>query len=199
LHCPQKFKDNMSHKTSSKTTSIMPYKISLFIHLLVEKICLFLVVALVFSEICIVFLRYIYDIGFLQLHDFALYNFSALVMFSVVYTFGCNKHVRVDVFREKHSIKVQQRVDIIAVVGFLIPFFTLILYWVWSDIVYAWSILEGSRETGGLGGLYLVKSTLPLVCLLMIIQGVCVIIRHGQFLSETPESLATLNNTEVSH
>ncbi|MEH6445962.1 MAG: TRAP transporter small permease subunit [Oceanospirillaceae bacterium] len=199
MHFSQKIPDGIPHKTLFKISSSMPYKISLFIHLLVEKICLFLVVALVFSEICIVFLRYIYDIGFLQLHDFALYNFSALVVFSIVYTFGCNKHVRVDVFRENQSIKVQQQVDIIAVVFFLMPVFLLILYWVWSDIYYAWSIFEGSRETGGLGGLFLVKSTLPLVSLLMFIQGACVIVRRGKYLSQIPDSLAASSNVEAHH
>ena len=113
----------------------------------------------------------------------SVYSFSGLVLMSVLYTFGRNEHVRVDVFREGHSVKIQQWVDIVSIVLFLIPFFALILYWVWPDIQYAWSIKEGSQETGGLGGLYLVKSILPMVSALMIVQGLIVILKRGVYLN----------------
>jgi TRAP-type mannitol/chloroaromatic compound transport system permease small subunit len=113
----------------------------------------------------------------------SVYSFSGLVLMSVLYTFGRNEHVRVDVFREGQSVKIQQWVDIVSIVLFLIPFFALILYWVWPDIQYAWSIKEGSQETGGLGGLYLVKSILPMVSALMIVQGLIVILKRGVYLN----------------
>lgn len=113
----------------------------------------------------------------------SVYSFSGLVLLSVLYTFGRNEHVRVDVFREGQSEKIQQWVDIASIVLFLIPFFALVLYWVWPDIQYAWSIKEGSQETGGLGGLYLVKSILPLVSALMIVQGLIVILKRGVYLN----------------
>jgi TRAP-type mannitol/chloroaromatic compound transport system permease small subunit len=113
---------------------------------------------------------------------------------SIIYTYGRNNHVRVDVFREKQLVKMQQLVDIISIVLFLIPFFFLTLYWVWPDIVYAWQITEGSRETGGLPGLFLVKSSLPLMCILMIVQSLFIVIRRGQFMAlnedDKPQSLA---------
>ncbi len=174
-----------------------PYKLGLFIHLLVEKICLYLITALVVSEILIVLLRYIYGIGFLQLHDFALYSFSVLVVLSVVYCFGHDNHVRVDVFREKHSVKLKKIIDIVSVLGFLLPFYALVLYWVWPDIHYAWSIAEGSRETGGLGGLFLVKSALPVAAVLMILQGMVVVFRGGKYLFSA-ESTVLENGLEKS-
>ncbi|WP_114284499.1 TRAP transporter small permease subunit [Candidatus Halocynthiibacter alkanivorans] len=173
------------------------YKLSEFLHLLVEKICLYLVCALVISEITIVLLRYIYGIGYLQLHDFALYSFSALVVLSVVYCFGRNSHVRVDVFREKHSVRLKKIVDIVSIIGFLLPFYLMILYWVWPDILYAWSIAEGSRETGGLGGLFLVKTTLPVACMLLIVQGIAVVVRGGKYLYGEGQS-AAVNGSESS-
>ncbi|EPJ49733.1 MAG: hypothetical protein OFPI_22920 [Osedax symbiont Rs2] len=166
----------------------MSYKIGLLIHLLVEKLCLYLVAVLVICEIAIVLLRYIYGIGFLQLQDLALYSFSILVVLSIVYGFGRNEHVRVDVFRERQGQRLKRQIDAVAILLLMIPFFTLTLYWVWPDISYAWKITEGSRETGGLAGLFLVKSALPLVCILMITQGIVVIFRAGRYLSEKPET-----------
>lgn len=172
-------------------------RINLVLHLLVEKLCSLLLLGLVVSEIATVLLRYIYDIGFLKLHDFALYSFSVLVVMSLVYTLGANKHVRVDVFREKQSPQIKQLIDIIAIVLFLIPFFSITLYWVWPDIQYAWSIYEGSRETGGLPGLFIIKSSLPLMCALMIIQSLFVVIRRGKYLNLETEAPATINTSEV--
>lgn len=139
-----------------------------------------LVIGLVVSQIAIVLLRYIYGIGFLQLQNFSLYCFSALVVLSVVYTYGRNKHVRVDVFREKQRQSTQQWVDIVSLLFFLMPVFSLTLYWVWPDISYAWSIKEGAKETGGLGGLYIVKSALPLSCALLIMQALIAILHRGR-------------------
>ncbi|MCJ8300954.1 MAG: TRAP transporter small permease subunit [Pseudomonadales bacterium] len=167
----------------------MSYKLGLLIHLLVEKLCLYLVAVLVMCEVMIVLLRYVYGIGFLQLQDLALYSFSILVVLSIVYGFGRNEHVRVDVFRERQGRHLKRRIDAVAIILLMVPFFALTLYWVWPDITYAWKITEGSRETGGLPGLFLVKSALPLVCILMIMQGIVVLLRGGRYLqdeSDTP-------------
>ncbi len=157
-------------------------KFGFFIHLVVEKLCLYLLVVLVLCEITIVLLRYIYGIGFLQLQDLALYSFSILVVLSIVYGFGRDGHVRVDVFRERQGQRLKQQIDAAAILLLMIPFCALTLYWVWPDISYAWQIFEGSRETGGLPGLFLVKTSLPLVCCLMILQGIVVLLRGGRYL-----------------
>lgn len=171
----------------------MPFKslslatnISLIIHLFVKKICISLITILAVSEMATVILRYVYGVGFLKLHDIALYSFSCLVVFSIVYTFGLNEHVRVDVFREKQTQRIKRMVDCLSITFFLIPFFSLIIYYVWPDILYSWSIYEGSRETGGLAGLFLVKTTVPLVCALLIIQGLVVLFNAGAYLNDTP-------------
>jgi len=156
-------------------------KVSSHVQSGVEKLCSYLLIVLIFSEISIVMLRYIYNVGFLKLHDIALYSFSALVILSIVYSFGCNAHVRVDVFRDKQSDKSKRLIDKFAILFCLYPLFSFILYWVWPDIIYAWSIFEGSRETGGLAGLFLVKSMLPLVAVLMMIQGSYVLLNGGNY------------------
>jgi len=158
-------------------------KMSYYIHSAVEKVCCYLLIVLIFSEISIVILRYIYGVGFLKLHDIVLYSFSALVILSIVYSFGCNTHVRVDVLRDKHCHNTKRLIDCFSILFCLYPLFSFILYWVWPDITYAWSIFEGSRETGGLAGLFLVKSLLPLVAVLMLVQGSYVLLNGGHYLT----------------
>lgn len=155
--------------------------LALSLQRLCGAICVVLLAGLAFSEIAIVLLRYIYGIGFLQLQDFAAYCFAALVVLGIPYALGRDAHVRVDVFREKQSPATRRAVDMAGIVLLLMPVFTLLLYHVWPDIQYAWQIKEGSKETGGLPGLYLIKSCLPLAAVLMLIQGGAILLRKGEY------------------
>lgn len=156
--------------------------IGLKLHHITGAVCIALLACLTTSEVLVVMLRYVYGIGFLQLQDFAAYSFAALLVLGVPYALARDAHVRVDVFREHQTEALKRRIDIAAVLLLLIPVFGLTLYSVWPDISYAWEIKEGSKETGGLPGLFLVKSALPLSCALMIIQGLLIVvrIRHEQ-------------------
>lgn len=161
----------------------MLISLGLTLHRLTGALCILLLTGLAFTEVAVVLLRYIYGIGFLQLQDFAAYCFAALVVLGIPYALGRDAHVRVDVFRESQSPAARRGVDMAGVVLFLIPVFSLTLYHVWPDIQYAWQIQEGSKETGGLPGLYLIKTCLPISCVLMLIQGVTILARKGEFLS----------------
>lgn len=74
--------------------------------------------------------------------------------------------------------------DRVGILALLFPVFGLTLYSVWPDILYSWSIREGSTETGGLAGLYLVKTCLPISCVLMMIQGMAILARRQDLVAE---------------
>lgn len=142
-----------------------------FLHRATMWVCLLLLVLLLCSQISIVILRYCFGAGFLELQDFTAYAFASLVTLSIPVALVLDRHVRVDVWREHQSIKLRRRMDQLGVLALLLPVFVLCLYLVYPDIAYAWQIREGSRETGGLPGVYLVKSLFPLSCVLLILQG----------------------------
>ena len=165
-------------------TTIQPMKayqqLCHVLHRLTLYGCVGLLALLLCSETLIVILRYCFGIGFLELQDFAAYVFASLFMLGLPAALVMNRHVRVDVIRERQSLKSRRRVDHAATVVLLVPVFVLCLYWVYPDIAYAWKIREGSRETGGLGGVYLIKSVLPLTCVLMIMQAVASLADDGE-------------------
>lgn len=152
-------------------------KIGLKLHDLTGAICIVLLTCLTVSEVLVVMLRYIYGIGFLQLQDFAAYSFAALLVLGIPFALARDAHVRVDVFRVRQSLALKSKIDIAGVALLLIPVFGLTLYSVSPDISYAWEIKEGSRETGGLPGLFLIKTALPVSCVLMIFQGLLIMTR----------------------
>ena len=64
--------------------------------------------------------------------------------------------------------------------GTLLLLFPVCLYIFFSSLEYvtaSWSILEGSREAGGLDGVFLLKTAIPVMAVLLLLQG-CSIILH---------------------
>ena len=139
---------------------------SLFV---VLYLCLTCVGVLLAGQIAIVLLRYVMGVGFLELQDLVTYAFSALVVLAVPLAYWNGRHVRVDVLSSrlgKRSLTVIERATALFLV---LPVFGLLLVDAWPLVANAFAIREGSRETGGLGGLFLIKGT-------VIVMGVLVIL-----------------------
>jgi len=139
-------------------------------HRLVRGLCLVLLGGLLSVQLAVVLLRYGLGSGALWLQDLSAYLFAALVLLALPVALADDRHVRVDVLRERQGARTRARIDTAGWLLLLLPALLLTLHHVVPDIFYAWSIREGSRETGGLGGVFLVKTVLPLSCLLMLLQ-----------------------------
>lgn len=129
------------------------------------------------AVLAIVVLRYGFGTGFIELQDAAAYAFAVLMALSIPVTLARGGHVRVEVVSERLPRAYLRGADAVALVIFLIPVFGLLIRAFWPDLVYAWSIREGSVETGGLGGLFLVKTALPVAAALTILQGLAQVLR----------------------
>ena len=157
----------------------MTDRIARALHRLTGVICQGLMVLIVAGQLAVVILRYVFGMGFIELQDAVAYSFAALVVLGLPVALREDGHVRVDVFRAGQSPVWQRRFDTVGTLVFLLPVYALVIWWVMPDVIFSWSILEGSKETGGLPGMFLVKSTLPLACLLMIVQGLAGLkVRH---------------------
>ncbi|HSH43916.1 MAG TPA: TRAP transporter small permease subunit [Arenicellales bacterium] len=136
----------------------------------------FACMALALLVLVIVVLRYCFGTGFIELEDAARYTFAVVVIFSLPVCLRRHGHVRVEVLSERLSPDYRRTVDAVALVLFLIPVFGLVIVAGWSELAYSWSIREASVETGGLPGLFIVKTALPLGALLMILQGAAAVL-----------------------
>ncbi|MCR9087877.1 MAG: TRAP transporter small permease subunit [Rhodobacteraceae bacterium] len=147
------------------------------LHRLTRAVCIAALAVIVTGQLAVVILRYGFGIGFLELQDAVAYAFAALVVLGLPVALYDDAHVRVDVFREGQTPRTRARFDLAGLVLFLVPVFGLTLWHVWPDVTYSWSIREGSIETGGLPGFFLVKTCLPIACALMMLQGVARVLR----------------------
>ncbi len=128
------------------------------------------------SVLSIVILRFGFDTGFIKLQNLAGYAFAVLMILSLPYCLRRGGHVRVEVLSERMPDGYARLADLVALFAFVIPVFGL-LAWAWlPDLAYSWSIREGAIETGGLRGVYLIKSMLPVAGVLMILQAIAVLL-----------------------
>ncbi|WP_161470967.1 TRAP transporter small permease subunit [Tropicimonas marinistellae] len=142
------------------------------VHAITRRMCQLMLGLIFLGQLAVVILRYVFGVGFIELQDAVAYSFATLVVLGLPLAQALDVHVRVDIFRALQSHKAQLWTDRVGIVALLMPLFGLTIWWVWPDVAYSWSIREASTETGGLPGLYLIKSMLPLACALMILQGV---------------------------
>lgn len=126
--------------------------------------------AIVFlGQLAMVLMRYLLGIGFLEIQDGVNYAFAALVALSVAVSFDADRHVRVDVFRQKWSEQANRRIDLLGDLFLALPVFGLMSWTAFPLVRNSWAILEGSPETGGLPGLYLVKTCLLILPALVLL------------------------------
>ncbi|WP_338048886.1 TRAP transporter small permease subunit [Rhodobaculum claviforme] len=144
---------------------------------LARVVCGTAAAVLVTLVLSIVVLRYGFGTGSIKLQDGATYAFAVFLIFSLPVCLARGGHVRVEVLSERLPPGYIRAADAVALVVFLIPVFGLILWAGWSDLAFAWRIREASVETGGLPGLYLVRTALPVAAVLMIVQGVAAVLR----------------------
>ena len=77
-------------------------------------------------------------------------------------------------------------VDFLGSLLLLIPVAFFIFWSSWNYVLQSWSVLEGSREAGGLPLVYLLKSLMLLLPLLLLLQAAVMLLqslselrRHG--------------------
>ena len=141
-----------------------------------RAICALAGLLLAGSVLTIVVLRYGFGAGHIALQDLASYAFAVFLVFSVPVCLARDGHVRVEVLSERLGAAYARRADQVAFVAFLLPVFGLAVWAYWPELSYSWRIGEASVETGGLPGLFLVKTALPVAAVLTIVQGFAAIV-----------------------
>ncbi len=131
-----------------------------------------LTVVMVIVTFLIVVLRYVFSIGWIAMQESVIYLHSLVFMLGAAYTLKRNAHVRVDIFYEKMSPRSRAWVDLLGAVLLLLPFCIFIIYISWNYVSLSWSLLEGSRDAGGLPAVFLLKTTIPVMAVLLILQGI---------------------------
>jgi TRAP-type mannitol/chloroaromatic compound transport system permease small subunit len=131
-----------------------------------------LALVMVLLTFAIVLLRYALNSGGALLPETVMYLHGTFFMLAIALGISENTHVRVDILYSRRIPAQQQWIDLAGHVLFLLP---VAVFMIWVSLPYvssSWQILEGSSEVGGIPGVFLLKTLMPLTGLLLLTQGI---------------------------
>ncbi len=144
----------------------------------VGKLISWLTLAMVITTFSVVVLRYLFDSGWIALQESVTYMHSLVFMLGAAYTLKHDGHVRVDILYQRFSPKTRAIIDALGALLLLLPVSGFIIWSSWHYVSESWQVLEGSRHSGGLPGLFLLKSCIIAMAVLLILQGIAMFLQN---------------------
>ncbi|WP_227370475.1 TRAP transporter small permease subunit [Halomonas sp. M20] len=142
------------------------------------KALTWLVLIMMLTEFSIVVLRYLFNVSNTPMQESVMYLHATVFLLAAGYTLKHDGHVRVDIFYRSMSMKKKAWVDLMGTVFLLLPVMIFVVMASLGYVEKSWRILEGSPESGGLPGVFLLKTLIPVFAILMILQGLVEITRN---------------------
>jgi TRAP-type mannitol/chloroaromatic compound transport system permease small subunit len=140
-------------------------------------------------------LRYGFAFGRVWMQELYVVLAGVSFMILLARVHGEDGHVRVDILWRRWSERRRALVDLAGNLLFVLPW-TLVLIWSsWGFVRLSWSVLEPSAQAGGLPGLFLVKSVIPLAALLLLLQALAGAARALLRLAGRPDPLGPAGTT----
>ena len=139
-------------------------------------------VLMVLTTCLVVILRYGFGTGSVFLQETVIYMHSLVIMFGLAYTLKHDGHVRVDLLYNSQTPRNQAWTNLFGHLFLLLPFslilvreslgITASIPLERSYVGRSWSVFEGSAEVGGLPGIFLLKSLIPISGGLLAMQAI---------------------------
>ncbi len=132
---------------------------------------------MVLVTFAVVVLRYAFNTGWIAMQESITYLHALVFMLGAAYTLKHDGHVRVDIFYQKFGEKGRAWINLLGTALLLYPLMIFILWISWDYVSESWKVMEGSREAGGLPGVFLLKTLLLLMPVAMMLQGLVLMLR----------------------
>lgn len=133
-----------------------------------------LALAMVVVTVVVVVLRYFFDLGWIWLQESVVWMHAVTFMIAAAYTLNADEHVRVDIFYRRMTPRRRHLVDLLGSLLLLLPVCGFLFFYSLDYVADSWQVLESSREAGGLPGLFLLKTIIPVTALLLALQGLTI-------------------------
>ena len=135
-----------------------------------------LTLAMVLVTAAVVLLRYVFGVGWIWLQETVTWMHAAVFLLAAAYTLSRDEHVRVDIFFRGMSPRHQALVDSLGVLLLLLPTCGWIAWSAWDYVAASWQVRESSLETGGLPGLFLLKTLIVITPVLLALEGIGLVV-----------------------
>ena len=136
----------------------------------------------------VVISRYVLNTGSVAMQECVNYFNAILVFASVGYT----------LIYGPASARYKIWLNLLGSILLLIPVAVFILVASWDYVMSSWAIMEDSPEANGLPFVYLLKSIIPLMCILLLLQGFAELLRNLSLLLSPDISILNIKEEESS-
>ena len=160
-------------------------KILLKISIFLEKIVLFfgkigswLAIPLILIIIFDVITRRFFVLGSTKLQEMEWHLHTSLFLLVLGYAYLKDAHVRIEIVREKYSIKVKAILETLGIIVFLIPYTLLVIYYGIDFVNRSFSMNEVSSALTGLSHRWIIKSFIPFGMLILFLAGVSLLLKN---------------------
>jgi TRAP-type mannitol/chloroaromatic compound transport system permease small subunit len=133
---------------------------------------------MVLGTVAIVLVRYGTGANTILLQESVMYMHAFAFMLAIPYALKHGAHVRVDLVYGRLGPRGRAWVDLAGHLLFLTPTALVILVYTRVYVSNSWRILETSPEAGGLPAVFVLKTLIPAMAVLLLVQGIAEIIRQ---------------------
>ncbi len=140
--------------------------------LITGKSIAWLTLAMIIGSVINLAASWLFNISWIWLRESITWMHGANFLLAAAYTLNRQGHVRVDIFYSKMNQRKKALVDLIGTVFLLIPTAIFIAWASWPAFFLSWKVSEVSSEAGGLPAVYIVKSFLLIMPLLLILEAI---------------------------
>lgn len=134
-------------------------------------------ILMMLAQVFSVVARYAFGFGNIAVQESVVYGHAIMFLLGAGYVLRENGHVRVDVFYGMMSDRARHIVDFVGLVFFVLPVVGVILWVGLPYVSLSWSSFEGSRQSGGIPGVFLLKTMLLVFAVSIALQAIAILIR----------------------
>lgn len=143
-----------------------------------------------------VFSRFILGRGSIALEELSWHFFGATMIMTLSYAIVTDDHVRVDVLRERFSLRLMAWVELLGITLLMLP----LMYFITEQLIeYAYRSFEqgeASQSPSGLPYRFILKSTLPIGMILISVALVSRLLRCTTYLFKFPREMRPTHPTD---
>ena len=140
------------------------------INIFFGRLASFLILALILLVSISVTLRYLFSIGFTWLQDLYIWVHACAILLAIGYTLNKDSHVRIDIIYRKLNENSRRKINFFGSLIFGLPVCYIIVIHGYEYFSRSFFINEGSKESGGLPNLFILKFFIFLMGILVLLE-----------------------------
>ena len=160
-------------------------KISILLEKLVTifgKIGSWLSIPLISIIIFDIITRRFFVLGSTKLQEMEWHLHASLFLLVLGYAYLKDAHVRIEIVREKYSLKVKAILETFGIIIFLIPYTVLVIYFGIDFVQRSFNMNEVSSALTGLSHRWIIKSFIPIGMLILFLAGFSLLLKNLIFI-----------------